>query len=271
MINIVIWSKDRAAQLDLTLKGFKNSFKEWHDQKVNIIYTYSSPLFKAGYDLVKSFHPEFNWVLETNFRQDTLKQLFDNNLEFCSFLVDDDVFIGKFSINDPEFQLFLSNDKYACLSPRLAPYVNYCYPAQQNQLQPTFIPSKILSWDWTQCTYDWGYPASVASMHIYRKTDLEFIKSLNFRGANSLEGAMEGSFSRSKKLMICYKQAKCICSTNNKVQNENANYNANSHPVDSLNAGLLNGKRLDENINNNYVINMCHGPISLRWKVDNAI
>ena len=68
MINTIIWSKDRACQLDLTLSTYKKYFSEWNSQQVNIIYTGSTDSYNQGYEIVKAKHKEFNWVRETNFR-----------------------------------------------------------------------------------------------------------------------------------------------------------------------------------------------------------
>ena len=145
MINVTVWSKNRACQLDLTLSSFKKYFKEWELCRVNIIYTFTDSYYEAGYERCKKYHPEFNWIRETNFRQNTLDSIFLNNLKYQAFIVDDDVFVDEFSVNDKEFKEFLTNQSVACLSPRIAPYVNYCYTANQPQPQPKVsmaMPSK---------------------------------------------------------------------------------------------------------------------------------
>jgi hypothetical protein len=264
MINVVAWSKDRATQLDLMLSSYKKYFADWKTQKLSIIYTFSTAEYGAGYELVKKYHPEFNWIKETNFRTDTLNCINDPSNPYISFLVDDDVFIDYFSINDPEFKLLETNPKVACVSCRLAPYVNFCYPQNKPQCQPAFIEKNV--WRWVGSEFDWGYPISVASFHVFRRSDLAFLNFMPFRGANTLEGGMEGTFTRSKDLMVCYDHAKCICTTNNKVQMENMNRNENSHPLQVLNAEFLKGRRLDHDINDKMTLNMCHGPVKLEWR-----
>ena len=68
MINIVIFSKDRACQLELFLRSMKNFFFEWSLCKVSILYTYSNDSFKKGYEKTRFYHPEFNYVLEDGIR-----------------------------------------------------------------------------------------------------------------------------------------------------------------------------------------------------------
>lgn len=267
MINVVVWSKNRACQLDLTLSSYKKYFSDWQKCQVSIIYTYTDNNYKKGYELCQQYNPEFTWIKETDFRQDTIKAIFSSNHNYQAFMVDDDVFIDKFSLEDKECQEFLTNHSVSCLSPRLAPYVNYCYTANQKQPQPTFLIDRDHLWEWRGKPYDWGYPWSVSGFHIFRKSDLINLQKLQFRGANSFEGGfISASPFVGRELMSCYKQAKCICSTNNKVQTENGNRHENSDPLDILNSIFLNGKRLDPNTNNKYVLNMCHGPLKYEWR-----
>src|SRR5580658_5475773 len=127
MIDVIIFSKDRAAQCDLMLSGLKYYFREWSQQKYTILFTYSNDLHKLAYDRVKSLHPEpcFTWIKETNFYNDT-KSIFNSGKNpLVSFLVDDDVFIDSFSLDSYEFKTFMDNSQIACLSPRIAPYTTY--------------------------------------------------------------------------------------------------------------------------------------------------
>jgi hypothetical protein len=264
MINVVAWSKDRATQLDLMLSSYKKYFKNWKEQKLSIIYTFSNEEYGRAYELVKSYHPEFNWIKETNFRNDTLRCINDFSNQYIAFLVDDDVFVDYLSTEDPEFEILKTNPKVACLSSRLAPYIDFCYPQNRPQQQPQFLQKNV--WRWCGAQFDWGYPISVASFHVFHREDMAFLNLMPFRGANTLEGGMEGTFTRSKDLMVCYDHAKCICSTNNKVQMENMNRNENSHPLQVLNTEFLKGKRLDPDVNDKLTINMCHGPVKLEWR-----
>lgn len=152
MINVLCWSKNRSAQLDLTLSTYKKYFKEWKEQTLNIIYTYTDDFYKQGYDRVKQLHPEFNWIKERDFRNDTLLTL-SSFLPYTSFLVDDDVIINPFSIQDPEFKEFFSNEDIACLSCRMAPYINYCYTQNQPQSPPIFNEKRM--WNWKNAVHDW--------------------------------------------------------------------------------------------------------------------
>jgi len=261
MITVICWSKDRAAQLDLTLSTYKKYFKEWKEQTLNIIYTYSNDFYKQGYDLIKQYHPEFNWILETNFKNDTLKCLNSDKL-LTSFIVDDDVFIDYFSMENNEIKEFLNNDTITCVSPRLGLHINFCYTQNKPQPQPQLDEKRM--WNWTKnCVHDWNYPSSVASFHLFRTRDILFLNNTSFRAPNSLESEFNNYYPRNKEFMICFENAKCFCSAPNRVQTENNNLCLNTYSIDFLNKEFLNNKRLSPDINHNMKINMCHGPIKL--------
>lgn len=262
-INVICWSMNRPAQLDLTLESYKRYFKDWKEQKLTIIYKETTDFFKQGYDLVKRYHPEFNWIKETNFRQDTINA-FNSNLPYTTFIVDDDVFIDNFSLCDPEFNLFFKSEDIACLSCRIAPYVNFCYTQNKPQHAPK-IENGI--WNINDGLFDWGYPMSVAAFHVFRTEDISYaMNNGNYRAPNTLEGMLD-SHRVNRPKMICYSQCKCITSTINRVQTENNNRHDNLADPSYLNMMFLRGYRLDPCINDKLIYNMCHGPIKLEWKI----
>lgn len=263
MIEILCWSKDRACQLDLTLSSFKKYFKEWDKQSVNIIYTYSNESYKQGYDKVIALHPEFNWILETNLRSNTLNVINKTNHKYISFFVDDDVFVDYFSVEDSQFIEFFNNPDITCISPRMAPYINFCYTQNQPQSQPIY--NDKLMWEWKTAIHDHGYPWSVACMHVFRIENILPIINFNFRAPNSLEGAM-CSLPLQGNYMICYPHAKAITSSNNRVQTENANRHSNLNSLEDLNTEFINGKRLSIDANHQFTLNMAHGPLKYEWR-----
>lgn len=270
MINTIMWSKDRACQLDLTLSTYKKYFTEWREQQVNIIYTASTPDYAKGYERVKSLHPEFNWIQESNFRQDTINCFNKFYRPFTTFVVDDDVFIDYFSLKSDEFNIFANDPSIICVSPRLAPYVTYCYPASIDSPPPQFIPhypKKVWNWKLPHLRGDWCYPWSVACHHIFKSEDLQHaINNIPFKFANSFEGnCLLGHINENRQHMICFDTAKCICSENNKVQTENMNRNENSHPLQFMNNQFLQGLRLCPDVNHQMILNACHGPVIIKW------
>ena len=95
MINLIIWSKDRAAQLHLLLESLDRNLPD--SFITSVIYTYSSPEFKAGYDRIQD---EFDanrvgLVLETDLREQTLSLIDDKSFDLVAFSTDDTVIYKK--------------------------------------------------------------------------------------------------------------------------------------------------------------------------------
>lgn len=264
-INVILWSKDRAAQLDLTLKTYKKHFKEWKDQPLTIICRWSNDFYKSGYDKVIAYHPEFKYIQETDFRHNTLTAIDSSKLEYVTFLVDDDIFLNDMSLDSPEFKEFDTNPLIATISPRLHPGVDFCYTENRPAQKPELRGNR--TWKWREgCSGDWSYPWSVAAFHIFRRTDINHLFAMPFRAPNTFEGALCNIPFSGRDLMICFDKAVTFTGANNKVQNENSNRHENSDPLDVLNNNFLIGKRLSENVNSGIIRNCCHGHLNYVWE-----
>lgn len=245
-MNITIFSKDRAAQLELLLRSMKKYFKEWNNYSINVLYTHSDESYKKGYDLTFKKHPEFNYIKESSFKNDLLKSI-DPNKQFTTFFVDDNIFKEPFSINDDEFKIFNDSDEILCLSLRLHPNLTYCYPARVVMTKPG---ENIF--DWRGKKGDFGYPMSLDG-HIFRTKDIiSKLKEINYRNPNSLESGL-ASNPIHKPLMIMYDKSIIINNPVNKVQNFNQNVHGNIS-ADHINKQYLNGRIISlkniEGINN---------------------
>jgi hypothetical protein len=96
MNHLIIWSKDRACQLHLLLASIYRNANNIFD-KISIIYTYSNNEYKLGYDLVGSCFLTQNWVLESDFRQDTLRLMEEG--DYIAFSTDDTVIFSQMPKN----------------------------------------------------------------------------------------------------------------------------------------------------------------------------
>lgn len=241
MLNIIIFSKDRACQLELLLRSMKFYFKEFYEYKINVLYTYSDDIFKKGYDKLFTIHNDsnINYVKETqNFKNHVLLLL---NLEnpYSIFFVDDIVFKNHFTINCKQFKLFTLNDEILTLSLRLHPHLTYCYPAKIRMTQPIFDSNLLFKWVGQHG--DYGYPMSLDG-HFFRTGDfIALTKALSFNNPNSYESSLAAyPFNRLK--MMCFEDSIILNNPLNKVQNFNNNYHGN------ISASFLNEKFLDDYI-----------------------
>ena len=71
-MNILVFSKDRACQCDLTLTSLFNNFEDFN-QQTNVLFTYSSSEFKRGYEkLIKKWKKDVNFVEQDNFKENLI-------------------------------------------------------------------------------------------------------------------------------------------------------------------------------------------------------
>ena len=190
MLDLVVFSKDRPAQLDLLLRSMRRFFPEYRDQAVSVLFTASAPAFDDGYAVVRDAFSELRWVDERTagvpFREATLSLL--GNRPLTAFMVDDNVFRAPFGLSGPEMDLFAADPEILCLSLRMAPWMDYCYPLDSRTPPPAFERGTV--WSWPGAPGDWGYPMS-ADGHLFRTTELApLVARLPFANPNTLEAAL---------------------------------------------------------------------------------
>lgn len=267
MLKTCIFSKDRACQLDLLLTSIEGFFDGYKNESFAILYKASNDEFNNGYELVKKKHPLFCFIKETNFHLD-VRKIFSQPSQTIMFLVDDDVFIDKFSMNGSvgiPFNEFLGHTNVLTLSLRMHPKVTYCYTTKTQTTPPQL--SYYNSWDWLYAfgNTDWSYPMSVDG-HIFRYVDIsKLILGLNYNNPNSFEGALAGNsmiYSINKPQMMCYAKPVIVNNPVNKVQTLNGNHCGlvHSYPASDLNREFLAGKsiNLEETIKNLKDLNAPH-------------
>src|SRR3954465_5845327 len=148
-LDLVVFSKDRPAQLELLLRSAKANFGDWRDVNWSILYTASSDDFSRGYDRVQREHPEFRYVDERehegDFKALTLALLGAN--PYAAFLVDDNVFKDPFTLLDsPELARLAREPDLMALSVRMCPRMYHCYPTDEITPAPEFEAGRVWSW-----------------------------------------------------------------------------------------------------------------------------
>lgn len=241
MLNIIVFSKDRACQLELFIRSMKKYFKEFDQYEINILYTYSNSKFKAGYDKVFKIHNDknINYIKEEDsFKRHVLKLLNPDN-PYSVFFVDDIVWKDDFTINCTPFKLFTLNDNIMVLSLRLHPNLTYCYSAKVRMKKPKFDSN--LAFKWVGEQGDYGYPMSLDGHFFRTKEIIALTNVLDFRNPNSYESILARyPFNRHK--MICFEKSPIVNNPINKVQIFNNNIHGN------ISAEYLNEKFLEDYI-----------------------
>lgn len=238
---IIIFSKDRALQLDALLSSY---FKYTQNSRpIYVLFSVSDKEYEKGYTLLqeKWFNRAIQFIQEKEFKKDLIQLIDSLKINKLCFLVDDILF--KTSVDlDPFFEI---NPKKYVASLRMGEHLNYAYTMQKKQSLPAFKQfnkgQEMISWNFNEAVLDWNYPLSVDG-HLFDYSEIKIlIEELNYRAPNSFEEAlqiMNPLFQ--KRTGVCYKLSKIVNNPCNKVQEENNNI-AGDISVEELNKRWLEG------------------------------
>jgi hypothetical protein len=216
LLNVIIFSKDRAMQLDLLLQSILLNFNV-EDYKLNILYKASNDYYNRGYNTIRDLYPLFTYKKEESFKEDLLS-LF-NDSKYTVFLTDDDIIYQSFKLNNDELHNIFMLTEANCFSLRLGLNTKHCYTQQKlNKLNnynthnfyfDIDLIEPVISWKVSDGTNDYAYPMSVDG-HIF-KTDYikNLCETLEYRNPNLFE-AMLSNFGRNEMIISSYKNSKLI-------------------------------------------------------------
>lgn len=252
MMNIIIYSKNRAMQLDACLRSLKKHFKDYNSVKKNVtvIYVASDEAYKQGYDKCSEEHSEVTFRKQTTFRVDTLESI-DHDNDYTMFLVDDILFKGDFSVTDDAFKMVRNNDQMLALSLRLSPDKTYCYATDSNMRAPDWlrrVKGKFAAWRYHGCDGDWGYGLSLDGNVYNTKFIVPMLNRIDFHNPNELEANLNHpqiTAGITPLVMCCYEDdSKLFNVPANRVQDTFNNRYEKSYSAKELNDKFLEGKRI---------------------------
>lgn len=237
----IVFSKDRAMQLHALLCSYFAYVK--NPAKLYIIYTTSSSRHAESYKELKQLfsNQEVVFIDEKVFKPD-LENLLDTiNAARLFFMTDDGLFIDSFDMQE----ITLFNPILVIPSLIKGLDLTYCYIQDKNQSLPEFIrpedsslPSFMKYWQWgkAESFSDWGYPLSL-DITFYSKKEIQtLIKSVSYKGPNSLETALHQNYAPIflQRKGVCYEKAKYVNIVCNIVNTEHKNRNTGLHSTENL-------------------------------------
>ena len=241
----IIFSKDRAMQLDACLKSFSLHCKDVRDCCRRVIYTCSNERHEKQYKTLAEIYKEIEFIQERAFKNDLIQAMKD--FSHVLFLVDDNIFVRSWSIGKV---LEALHDTVLSIgfSLRLGKNITYCYTYNTHQNLPKFekFSPYILKFNWTDGSkYDFGYPLEVSSS-IYRTNDILPIinQSEEINNPNELEISLDkakNEFSQSHPELFCFETSVAFCNPANIVQH---NY-LNRFKTESTNSSYSLSKKFD--------------------------
>lgn len=263
----MIFSKDRAMQLDATLKSLDLNCKDRSDMDVKVLYTVSNPIHENQYDRLTEEYTSVEFIKERDFTRQLLSSM--ESYPFILFLVDDNIMVRHFSIKDITEALSKHDDALG-FSLRLGRNTQYCYSLNAFQKLPdfTFIEKGFIKFDWTAAEYDFGYPLEVSSS-VYRTKDLfSLLTGTEFSNPNTLEFQLAShtyQYAGIKNCIISNETSITFCNPVNKVQHvynnrvgTKAGYT--SHELSQM---FEQGYRIDVEKYSGFLPNACHQEVEL--------
>ncbi|MCE5286031.1 MAG: hypothetical protein LLG02_09330 [Pelosinus sp.] len=220
----LLFSKDRAMQLDAALRSFYLHCRDIADIELVVLYTASAPLHQQQYAQLMKEHSLISFISENQFKTQVCACL--TGFDFVLFLVDDNLFVQDFLIKDITMNIE-NNDDALAFSLRLGRNTTYCYPAGCPQELPQFLEktNEIIKFDWTVSELDFAYPLEVSSS-LYRVADLQsLLEYLSFNNPNTLESLLAAcrNLFRHKKYLLCYPVSRVFSNPINIVQKTTPN------------------------------------------------
>jgi hypothetical protein len=296
MIQCIVFSKDRALQLDACLSSFARQVTDADNVRMIIVYAASSARFFRQYQELAS---EQTMVAEFVFEQDFRKQLLgklhagspevaaaggrtlvswisrrrsmpqDRPSDCILFLVDDGIFVRPLALAAAQEALHANPDALG-FSLRLGRNTTHCYVLNRQQSLPVFQSAGpgMLKFQWTKADGDFGYPLEVSSS-IYRvSTMASLVRTLPFSDPNTLESQLSlgaKHFRGSHPSMLCPETSVVFSAPLNRVQGvyENRAGDDPEWSTERLADRFEEGYRLDVGALEGFVPAACHQEVKL--------
>lgn len=264
----IIFSRDRAAQLDLLLTSLERNAEP---EPTAIIYRATTAEYSNAYEKVWREHRPYGYVLlpewTGNFERLVRKEL-DVAGEFTTFLCDDDVLYRD--ATDPFWKVAMGqppgNSDILCFSLRLGANTTTCYPTNiesDREFQTV--------WNWCGLPPDWGYPGSLDG-HVFRTDDLQrILRGKRFGNPTHLELALVAgcnALAEERPLMACYPHSVLVGVPLNRVSAQSGVRHGGKlmYSPEVLNRAFLDGMRLSLDDTDWSGVNGAHAEIDLRWQ-----
>ncbi|MBM4053454.1 MAG: glycosyltransferase [Planctomycetes bacterium] len=263
----LIFSKDRAMQLDATLRSFYLHCGDADTLDLKVVYKTSNAVYEKQYEDLKKDYTDVMFIKEVDFKEQVLSTV--RKYAYVLFMVDDNVFVRKFYISN--LTNSLSENKNAIgFSLRLGENTVYCYALHSSQNPPKFInvTNDIRKYDWTTAELDFGYPLEVSSS-LYRVKELyPLLVQVNFKNPNTLEDQLATNkhiYAKTRPIILCSKLSLTFCAPLNMVQDvcDNRAGNENCYSSEMLANKFGEGYRIDVEKYTDFIPNACHQEVPL--------
>lgn len=233
----IVFSKDRAMQLDAFLRSFRAHVSP-AGTPVHVLFRGTNARHDAAYVEVFAQHADFVTAHRqgASFKADVLGLLPAKGI--VVFFVDDQVFVRPWAVQQIDG-----------LSLRLSPHLTKNYASNDApQPVPALVPvfDYLLTWKWRDGELAWGYPLSVDG-HLYDVHDVrQMLEAIAFTSPNTMESGLQAFVEEFlDRPAYCYTYAKVVNIPWNQVQDDWNNRCSNVYTSDQLLTLWEHGQRVD--------------------------
>jgi len=280
-VAVVIFSKNRAAQLDLLLRSWSEQVPEWPAFAVSVLYLSTAPEFDRGYDIVKKAFPTVFFQPEDSsqpFKAQVLALIERDERELFHFLADELVFLRGYSTSDAPFQLLRQRPDIAAVALRMNPGINFSQPLNLRTPPP---PHRGNIWAWKSrplwierfmrvfgvhsARGDWRLQVNVDG-NVFRYPQFRaYFRSLpEIAGLNMLETAFVMNPLPDAPYLVSYPESRLINLALNRVDTHSW-YPMAGHTAEDFNRRYLAGERLAYRKLVGLRHNACHVIVDPDW------
>jgi hypothetical protein len=280
---VLIFSKDRAAQLDLLLRSMTKHDNGGIWNHIMVLYKSSNDEFERGYKKIYhnintgGIYPTTMCWDENDpdalpFKEELLCIINTTEPKYIMFLVDDMIMMNDVTFNWVRAKQMLETQPISTISLRLG--LNTTWQYQTNS--PTMMPlnykeeNNLIIWNRVTIppTMNFNYPLSTDG-HIFRADMIvPIIREMNFTFPNDFEAGLQAYARRVPALMACPKQSVFVNSPINLVQDKFKNKAGTKYGIPSkeLNDKFLAGQRINyESIDFN-TVKGCHQELLMEFE-----
>jgi hypothetical protein len=277
---VVIFSKDRPAQLELLLRSWSEQAPEWPQFAVSVLYKSSDAEFERGYDFVRDAYPSVFFQPEDGsrtFNGHVLALIEREEREFFHFLADELVFIRGYRTTDEPFQLLRRRPDIAAVALRMSPRIDFAQPINLATPPP---PLRGNVWSirerprWLErFTRLAGIHSARGDWRLQINVDGNVLRYAEFRGhfrtlpeirnLNHLETVFLQN-PLPQQHLVCYPESRLVNLALNRVD-PHSNYPFGGHTAMEFNRRFLAGERLSYRSLVGLRHNACHIIVEPEW------
>ncbi len=248
MFNVIVFSKNRACQLDWFLRTLQLKWPEV-GTRIMVVHRADTRDFQRGYDILENRNPTVGWINENRISapfKDVVLSCISLDNDHTVFFVDDNVFIAPFDSGCKQFVDFAKSENSIAFSLRLGQNIQRCFAYNSMRTPPPKM-DEFGKFCWWRLAGDWGYPMSMAG-HVFRTGLIrKLLELMPFKNPNSLEGGLmerRRAF-RPMPFMHCCETSRIVNFPMNMVQGECKNRIGLSVSPEQLNEMFLDGLVVD--------------------------